>query len=639
MAKRHTILIFSFFSFFLINFAPAKSSIILNIILSAFVFVVLCFEKISSKTAYLFYNKKDKLLYIISSIVSALLAINFFIIWFPSSKFTEILGNNIIIKTIALLVITLILSAGCFLTINMVLDTLRNFANDYKYKPQTIPDKNKKLSVKAIIILLSASVVCITICSKSSPIYPFNDWVDINCFFTVGKSVANGRIMYKDIFEQKGPLLYFLYSVIYYISSDTFLGAYIVEIASFFSFLVITYKILLLICDEKIIYLIPLAAAFICSTPAMSHGGSAEELCIPIIILPYYFGIDAIIQKKELTPVKWFIIGVSSGMVLWIKFTMLGFYFGFGLFFLIHYLVNRKFSHLIKSLFSLIAGISFVSIPIFIYFIMNNAVSDLFTVYFYDNIFMYSVGNNSGIIVKIINNIFTGLKIFTNSFKIGVIVILLGFFGVYYINKKVFLLSVITFFFSFVFIYIGGREISYYSFIFSLFIPFGIAFIYMGLIPILKTLKNKSIKMNFPLSKKICILSGYIIIFVAMFMMSSNIYLLKYKQSDMPQYKFNKIISQSKNPTLLNYGFLDGGFYTVSGIVPNCRFFCGLNLPYEEIGNTQNYYVSNGLVDYIVTKDDIKPTNLKHYICADTQEFEFEGTVHTYNLYKKKNIP
>ena len=49
-----------------------------------------------------------------------------------------------------------------------------------------------------------------------------------------------------------------------------------------------------------------------------------------------------------------------------------------------------------------------------------------------------------------------------------------------------------------------------------------------------------------------------------------NRYLMSYKKEELPQYKFAEKIKQSgiENPTLLNYGFLDGGFYTASGILP-----------------------------------------------------------------------
>ena len=47
---------------------------------------------------------------------------------------------------------------------------------------------------------LLAAFVVLTICTKSSFLYPFNDWVDANCFFTVGKSMAEGKVLYRDIY-------------------------------------------------------------------------------------------------------------------------------------------------------------------------------------------------------------------------------------------------------------------------------------------------------------------------------------------------------------------------------------------------------------------------------------------------------
>ena len=52
-----------------------------------------------------------------------------------------------------------------------------------------------------------AAFVMILLCSKSSPLYPMNDWVDVNCFFTVGRGMLHGLVPYRDLYEQKGDLL------------------------------------------------------------------------------------------------------------------------------------------------------------------------------------------------------------------------------------------------------------------------------------------------------------------------------------------------------------------------------------------------------------------------------------------------
>ena len=69
--------------------------------------------------------------------------------------------------------------------------------------PRKLSDaRTANLFAAALIFIFS--VIMITICSKSSPLYPMNNWDDANCFFTVGKAVGNGEVMYRDIFEQKG---------------------------------------------------------------------------------------------------------------------------------------------------------------------------------------------------------------------------------------------------------------------------------------------------------------------------------------------------------------------------------------------------------------------------------------------------
>lgn len=58
-----------------------------------------------------------------------------------------------------------------------------------------------------IVLAGLISVSILLICSKNSPLYLMNDWVDVNCFFTVGRGMRHGLTPYLDLYEQKGPLL------------------------------------------------------------------------------------------------------------------------------------------------------------------------------------------------------------------------------------------------------------------------------------------------------------------------------------------------------------------------------------------------------------------------------------------------
>ena len=46
-----------------------------------------------------------------------------------------------------------------------------------------------------------AAFSLLAVCSKSSFLYPMNDWVDVNCFFTVGRGILRGLVPYRDLYE------------------------------------------------------------------------------------------------------------------------------------------------------------------------------------------------------------------------------------------------------------------------------------------------------------------------------------------------------------------------------------------------------------------------------------------------------
>lgn len=630
LSKQKIFLWISLLSFFVINLIPAKREIIIDVVLTIIIaFIVLkgkLYNKINRDTL-----TKNQAVTFSSIVISLSLGIRFFYSWFFSSKILRLCFNSSLIKNILLAGATAILVFGCTVIFNLLLNRL---VLDLPIEISTESKSSNKITLKVWIVLIITSILCITICSKSSPIYPFNNWCDANCFFTVGKSIANDIVMYKDIFEQKGPLLYFIHTLAYFISHTTFIGVYFLELITCFLFLLISYKTLRLFTDSKVLYLTPIIAAIIYSSSALSHGGSAEEFCLPCIALCNYFGIRAIKNHESITWKKWLVIGITSGAVLWIKFSLLGFYFGFGLVFAILYIKKRKIKCLFQSVVSLVTGIIIISLPILLYFVINNALNDLFEVYFYDNLFLYTVNNTGNKFLSLLENLYNGYFSFIEHYLLGFIMIIAGMIYLLKEKRSLYIYYVVSFLFSFLLIYSGGRSYRYYSFLLSVYVPFGILLFHSLFRMITSKIPQKLTKKRYVIPFSVLLYSTCLIF---MFLFSSNTYMLKYSKEDLPQYKFNSVISQTENPTLLNYGFLDGGFYTVCDIIPNCKYFCGLNIPYNEIQKTQNYFIENEMVDYVITRDKpLSKSQQTHYINISLAEFEeTKNNYSTYYLYKK----
>jgi hypothetical protein len=183
---------------------------------------------------------------------------------------------------------------------------------------------------------------------------------------------------------------------------------------------------------------------------------------------------------------------------------------------------------------------------------------------------------------------------------------------------------------AFLLIYIGGRHYKYYSFILAAFVPAGAV--------VLSNLLKLLFAQDLPLFKKkvhalrTAAAGLSLICLLTLFAGNNNTYLLKYKKEELPQYRFADIISKTENATLMNYGFLDGGFYTAAGIIPDCRVFCHLNLLLD-LDAEQNSYIIEGRTDYIVTRD--QELTADNYSCVDICEFFYEGKVRVYRLYRK----
>lgn len=559
-------------------------------------------------------------------LICVLAGVQFYSMWMPSSMVAGIAGRINMSKESFLAIAACIGSLLALYAVRIALYTGLNLAGRIaKQQSETVSfyDAGCRIPKKSYVFLLVTAALLITICSKSSPLYLLNDWVDANCFFTVGKSMLHGKVLYRDIFEHKGFYLYVLHALGYLISNTNFFGIYLLEIAAAFAFLVHTYKIALLFCsDADVLYLIPVLAAFVYGTQAFSHGDSAEEFCLPLLAYALWAGLKALRNNETPTNKEFFMIGVTSGCVLWIKYTMLGFYLGW--FIVPAYLMirGRAWKKLISSVAAIALGVGVATLPVLVYFAANGALHDLWQVYFYDNMFIYS--SAEGVKHSILANIVRGsYYAFLNNGEITLAIILgIAWFGM--IKKgRISAQLLCSMLCTAVFVFCGDGQPKYYAFVFAAFMPITL--------PMLGWLLTRVPESMRRYCRGACPVCGIVLALL----LNNNTYMLRYSKADLPQFAFQQYIDQVENPTLLNYGFLDGGFYTVYDIVPHCKYFCKTNMKLEEMIETQNDYVEQGLSDFVVTRG--KEIESELYECVAQGEYFFEANF-VYRLYALKTL-
>ena len=226
--------------------------------------------------------------------ISAVLGLCFFKRWSVPDSIIMVPEGIIDCSVIVLGALTVVLTMGTCL---FLLRVAAHYEKDQE--SNCIVSRNKRQQTYSYLFsVFLIAVITITVCSKSSLLYPFNDAADGNCFLTVGKSLLNGKVLYRDLVEQKGPYIYFLHSAAALISHSTFLGVYVFEMISAFFFLCIICKTVHLFDKDISIGLIALAAAFLFSQGGFIHGDEIEEFCLPSIALTNYY-LMRYVKKKD----------------------------------------------------------------------------------------------------------------------------------------------------------------------------------------------------------------------------------------------------------------------------------------------------------------------------------------------------
>lgn len=485
------------------------------------------------------------------------------------------------------------------------------------------------------------SVLFIGLGSKSSPLYPLNDWVDVNCFFTMGRGVLDGMVPYRDLYEQKGPILYFIYAFAALLSRDSFIGVYLLEVVTFGLFLFFSGLLVQLYVEKTraIYFLIPILAAAVVTSWSFTHGGSVEQLSLFMLVYGMYSVLKALKENRALCFTEALINGLFAGILLWVKYTMLGFYIGLAIFVLVWYLTDKTLrSQLLFTIGAFLLGVLAASVPVFLYFGIHGAVNDLFTVYFVNNILYYGPELTQPRAQVIWDCMADSIRYNTNYGW------LIWTGALFLLNKrsqewKANLMVVLCFVGLTITTFWGGILYDYYGLVFA-------AFCVYGLIVWVEILRQTVVHRLWRrwLAGRVPIIAASLALLVAMmfnstFQFNQNIYLMAYGKEDTVQYRFAKIIQTVEEPTLLNYGFLDGGFYYASGAAPACRYFCYFNIDTPEMWAEQGESIRNGEPDFIVTRYytlEQYYVDMSHYELVDQYTHPFDKNYsYTYYLYQK----
>ncbi|MCR5304373.1 MAG: hypothetical protein K6E33_07395, partial [Lachnospiraceae bacterium] len=252
------------------------------------------------------------------------------------------------------------------------------------------PDR-KNLLLKVWCVCTAFLILMLT--TRSSFLFPINNWDDVNSYFSMGKGMMNGMVIYRDLYDQKGPYLYLLFGISYLISHRTFLGVFVFEVAAAAVTLYFAGKYILRYSGFKAaLFMIPILGAGMYSSWSFYWGGAAEEFCLPMFAASVYF-LEGILKDRysgrELAGVT-ALTGIFAGVTAQVKYTMLGFYAAWFIMAVLWIAKTAGVRDTFLKGFRFILFALVPSVPWFIYFLATGSLDDWYRCYIYNNLFFYT---------------------------------------------------------------------------------------------------------------------------------------------------------------------------------------------------------------------------------------------------------
>lgn len=245
------------------------------------------------------------------------------------------------------------------------------------------------------LFLFLFSVLVITLFSTCSFLYPLNPWDDANVYMTIGNAMHSGKELYVDIFDHKGPVLFFLHEWAAVLSRSSFIGIYLVEIVCCYFYLLYSYKTIRTLLKGEDNrgglegFFVILLGIVTYSSDFFSYGDSVEEFALPILAHSLYLMLRLVRDREEPGWCQSVFMGIGVALLFWMKFNLLFFYVGGGLALL--FIAWRR--SLQKELWTMVlwafCGFALVTAGVLTYFAVHGTMDALWEAYFMVNIFHY----------------------------------------------------------------------------------------------------------------------------------------------------------------------------------------------------------------------------------------------------------
>lgn len=440
-------------------------------------------------------------------------------------------------------------------------------------------------------------IVLVTLYAWSSPLSKGNGWVDTNAMLEVGRLWLNGHVPFRDVFEQRGPVMYFIYLLANTISTKGYIGLYVLEIVNLLAVWVATILSLnVWVGKNSRNYLISLLMPLlIISSSSFFTGGSPDEFSGFWFICGFWLLGNILLKEQPTTSLLLNSIGLGivAGVVFWLKYVLIGQFVGMLIFLVVYSVWRKKYEYLGTFFIGGLLGIAIITLPIALYYVLTAGYESLINTYFITNLTTYESGKTS--MDRLVTIVILPLKYPVQT--------ALYVISSWYMVKKDKKLIVSLMFLCFVvfMLMIYGMGVTFeYSFGTPL-VVMAVQIIYSA------SMATKNIRLDKPYMTVFIVALA----FVLPYLLNPNARIVPYVFSNRTlaaeEYGevINKNVRKGDKPTLIYYNHIDNGVERFFDSGNSYRFFEKTNISNEKFpaqGEFLERLVSKKTVDYVVLR-------------------------------------
>ncbi len=213
---------------------------------------------------------------------------------------------------------------------------------------------------------------------STSPLYPYYFGGDSAQFLLMGKAWLSGKIPYKDLFDHKGPIIYFIDMLGFAITGNK-TGVSIIQVVFMGITLTAFFEISQLAKKSNLYGVIAVTVALIVMNYNYGDGNSSSEYCQPFLSWSVYGLLKYFQSDREEHDLRWTILyGMTAGVCLMNRLTdVIPICGGIGVVCII-LLMKKHFRNFFQNAAAFILGVLIVILPFCVYFLWTHGAFEMF---------------------------------------------------------------------------------------------------------------------------------------------------------------------------------------------------------------------------------------------------------------------